>query len=88
MWDANYLLNFFENKNFVAGRYDKALNQFERLAKRYPNHFGCKYMIKQIYEKLGRREDLNRIKRELREIMLESPEITNALINKYDLDLD
>jgi hypothetical protein len=45
-------------------------------------------MIKQIYEKLGRREDLNRIKRELREIMLESPEITNALINKYDLDLD
>ena len=85
MWDANYRLNFLENNNFVTGKYDKIQVYYESIAKRYPTHFICRYMLLQIYERTAQTEKVKQIIQELKKIYHENPEETDRLREKYNL---
>jgi hypothetical protein len=48
--DANETMNFKKNTNYVHGRYDEALHDFENVHKLYPNLQIAKEMIDKCHE--------------------------------------
>lgn len=85
--DANFRLNFIENPNYLAGLYDKALPIFETIARSYPDHFICKYMIWKIYAKNGNQAKADIIYRDLKSLYQRDPDYHDNLIRNYAPDI-
>jgi radical SAM superfamily enzyme YgiQ (UPF0313 family) len=85
--DANWRLNFLENADYLAGRYEKVLPIFESIARNYPFHFICKYMIWQIARKTGRQEQAEAVYRDLKALYESGPDYHRNLIETYQMDV-
>lgn len=88
MQEANYKINFLENYNYVNGKYDKALPIFESIARSYPEHFICKYMIWDILKATRRNEDAQKMYVDLKDLYQRKREYYENLIKRYNLHID
>lgn len=87
LYDANFRINFFDNYNYLSGEYDKVLPVFESIARSYPEHFICKYMIWLIYKKTNRAEDADAAYKDLESIYSSNPGYFDNLIKIYSMDI-
>jgi magnesium-protoporphyrin IX monomethyl ester (oxidative) cyclase len=85
--DANYRTNFIDNDNFVNERYEEVLPIYESVARSYPEHFVCKYMIWNIYKATNRNEEAKVLYDNLRRLYLEKISYHEELIERYGLKI-
>lgn len=86
--EANYRTNFVENDNYINRRYDKALPIFESIARSYPDHFVCKYMIWNIFRLTGREDEARSVYDDLQKLYLGDVLYHSELRDKYGLDIE
>lgn len=85
--EANYRTNFIANDNYLNQRYDTVLPIFESIARSYPEHFVCKYMIWAIYQATGRSEEAKALYDDLQKLYREDVPYHMALIDRYGLNI-
>lgn len=85
--EANYRTNFVNNDNYINQRYDKVLPIFESIARSYPDHLICKYMIWNIYKETKREKEAEAIYHNMKELYEENVAYNDMLIEKYGLKL-
>ena len=85
--DANFRMNFLENYNYVNENYEIVLPIFKSIARSYPKHFICRYMIWKISKKLNLREEADVLYKNLESLYWENFEFNEGLIETFNLDI-
>jgi len=57
IYDTNIIRNFFNNSNLHNGRYEKAIQDFDGILKKYPFHIPARYCKIQALEKMGEKSE-------------------------------